>query len=212
MTWVGRLFLGQMPSSLWVQQASQGESNVLWILVGFVVLIAIVILINRGMKGGGSKLHAVSSFSKTAFRKASRSAGLSDEETRFLEVYGKTLGMANPEFVFRNQARLDAFFKEVYRHIEKNSDSETEAEEEKALDAVDRGVHGLDPAEGQIGVEGADGVLDCAHGVSRRTYDEHLARLIGLRDRAVEMGSRCGAEAGTHISGDTHHSQKLASV
>ncbi|HUW39550.1 MAG TPA: PilZ domain-containing protein [Rectinemataceae bacterium] len=128
-------FLGQTPSSLWVQQASQGEGTVLWFIVGFIVLIVIVVLIQRGLKGGasgGSKLNKAASFSKTGFRKAARSGGLTDEETRFLETYGRALGVANPDFVFRNQAKLDTFFKDVYRYIEKNSDSEADAEEQKA--------------------------------------------------------------------------------
>ncbi len=133
----GQAFLCQAPSSLWVQQASQGESGVLWFIVGFAVLILIVVLIQRGLKAGsggsgGSKLNKAAAFSKTGFRRAARSNGLGDDETRFLETYGRALGVANPEFVFRNQTRLDTFFKDVYRYIEKNSESEVDAEEQKA--------------------------------------------------------------------------------
>jgi c-di-GMP-binding flagellar brake protein YcgR len=128
-------FVGQAPSSLWVQQASQGESTVLWFAVGFIVLILIVVFIQRGLQAGsrvGTKLNRAASFSKTGFRRAARNVGLSDDEMRFLEIYGKALGVSNPEFVFRNQAKLDSFFKDVYRYIEKNSESEIAAEEQKA--------------------------------------------------------------------------------
>lgn len=80
----------------------------------------------------GSKLNRAAPFSKTGFRRAARNGGLTDDETRFLEIYGKALGVSNPEFVFRNQVKLDSFFKEVYRYIEKNSESEADAEEQKA--------------------------------------------------------------------------------
>ncbi|HTX72070.1 MAG TPA: PilZ domain-containing protein [Rectinemataceae bacterium] len=129
------LFLAQTPSSLWVQQASQGESHVLWFIVGFIAVILVIVLIQRGVQSGSrrpSTLGRSATFNRGSFRRAARGVGLAEEETRFLEGYGKALGVSNPEFLFRNQSKLDSFFKEVYRYIEKNSESEGTAEDEKA--------------------------------------------------------------------------------
>jgi hypothetical protein len=88
---------------------------------------------NRGgvkasLSGGTSS----GAFNRGGFRRAARLAGLSEAELRFLEPYAKALGLANPDFVFKNHARLDSFFKDAYRIIEKNSESENLAEDEKA--------------------------------------------------------------------------------
>jgi len=99
------------------------------IVAGALILIFIVyaVIKNRSPSSGSS-----SSFNKAAFRKAARSSGLAEEEVRFLEEYGRALGISNPDFVFRNPQKLDAFFKDAYRRIEKIAESETEAEEFKA--------------------------------------------------------------------------------
>lgn len=125
-------------TNLWHSGASSGEMGVLWGTLAVIAVIVVAALIYRGLKGesgrsSGSKPERSSaSFSKGAFRRVARGAGLGDEEVRFLEEYAKALGLTNPEFVFRNQPKLDAFFKEVFRFIEKNSDSETAAEDRKA--------------------------------------------------------------------------------
>ena len=51
---------------------------------------------------------------------------------RFLEEFGRALSLSNPEFVFRNPQKLDAFFKDAYRQIDKGADSETDADDRKA--------------------------------------------------------------------------------
>jgi c-di-GMP-binding flagellar brake protein YcgR len=124
-------------TNLWHSGASTGEMGVFWVALGIVAAIVAAVLVVRGLRGesvGPSpKRSGSSSFHKGSFRKAARSAGLPDEDVRFLEEYGRALGVSNPEFVFRNQAKLDAFFKEVFRHIDKNSESEGDADDRKAL-------------------------------------------------------------------------------
>jgi len=105
-------------------------------LVGFLVLIALVVLyqiIRNGIGGTGlSDSGKASRFNRGQFRRAARQAGLGNDEAHFLEEFGRTLGISNPESLFQNRARLDSFFKEAYRSIEKNSDSESTAEGRKA--------------------------------------------------------------------------------
>jgi c-di-GMP-binding flagellar brake protein YcgR len=116
-------------SSLYTPGGSKGLPTESIIIIGGLIVLFIVyaIIKNRTPSSGSSP-----SFNKAAFRKAARSAGLPEEEVRFLEEYGRALGLSNPDFVFRNPQKLDAFFKDSYRRIEKIAESEADAEEKKA--------------------------------------------------------------------------------
>ena len=111
--------------------ATHGTFIALGVVIGVLLIAAIL---RRVLGGGGSLMGGGSSgFNRGAFRKAARAAGLSPDESRFLEDYGKVLGVTSPEFVFKNQSRLDAFFKDSYKSIEKYSENEAEADERKAV-------------------------------------------------------------------------------
>lgn len=116
-------------SSLYTTSSSAPSAGVL-IGVGAVILVIIVVAVvrNRGNASGRA-----SGFSRSSFRRAARAAGLAEEELRSLEEYARSIGLSNPEFVFRNSQKLDAFFQDAYRQIDKVSDSETDAEERKSL-------------------------------------------------------------------------------
>jgi hypothetical protein len=121
-----QLFLAQ--SVLWNSggRPNAGTNTFIFVGIAFAALVILVLIMNRG--GGPAR----SSFNKAAFRRAARGAGLPEDEVRFLEEYGRALGLTNPDFVFRNPQKLDAFFKDSYRQIEKSSESETDADERKA--------------------------------------------------------------------------------
>jgi c-di-GMP-binding flagellar brake protein YcgR len=116
-------------SSLYNTGSSGSVSSSSLIIFGAVILALIVFaaIRSRGKPSGAS-----SSFNKASFRRAARSSGLVEEEVRFLEEYGRAAGITNPDFVFRNPPKLDAFFKDAYRRIEKSAESEVDAEERKA--------------------------------------------------------------------------------
>jgi c-di-GMP-binding flagellar brake protein YcgR len=126
---IANLALAQVGSTSLYTTGGSGPSSGLLIGIGAAVLILIVFAVirNRGNASGRS-----SSFDKGSFRKAARAAGLPEEEVRFLEEFGRALSLSNPEFVFRNPQKLDAFFKDAYRHIDKAADSETDADDRKA--------------------------------------------------------------------------------
>ena len=118
----------QLGSNLY-STGGAGFGSSTMVVIGAAILVVILIVVIRKNAGG---LGRSSSFDKHSFRKAARSAGLPEEDVRFLEYFGKALSLSNPEFVFRNQQKLDAFFKDAYRHIDKAADSETDADERKA--------------------------------------------------------------------------------
>lgn len=106
-------------------------SGVTAIAVGAIVLaVAIIAILKNGIGGlpGAFSGPQAPHFTKGAFRKAARAAGLADSDIRFLEEYGKALNVTNPDFLFKNPSRLDSFCKSVYRAIDKSSDSEADAE------------------------------------------------------------------------------------
>jgi c-di-GMP-binding flagellar brake protein YcgR len=118
------------PSSSPVQNQTATSSIglvVLALVVVGIIIYAIVKAANSGSLSGRS-----SGFSKYAFRRAARESGLSDDEVRTLEEYARIFRMSNPDFVFRNAQKLDAFFKEAYRQIDRIAESEADAEERKA--------------------------------------------------------------------------------
>jgi c-di-GMP-binding flagellar brake protein YcgR len=124
---LGILVLAQ--SSLYNTGAVKGGSvNTSILVIGIAAAILIIVAVSRNSgRSSGS-----SSFNKGAFRRAARAAGLPEEDLRFLEEFGRALGVTNPEFVFRNPQRLDSFFKDAYRQIEKTAESEADAEDRKA--------------------------------------------------------------------------------
>ena len=114
-------------TSLYTAKSSAASNAaVIALLVAVLVLILFAVVRNQA----GPSTH--SSFSKAAFRKAARAAGLSEDELRFLEEYARVLGVSNPDFTFRNPQRLDAFFKDAFKQIEKTAASEADADDRKA--------------------------------------------------------------------------------
>jgi c-di-GMP-binding flagellar brake protein YcgR len=119
----------QLPTTLW-KQDQPGEIAAIWLWIGGIALvIALIVLIRYAAIQNAS---GSSGYHKRDFRRSARGIGLADDEIRFLEGYGRGMGMQNPELTLRNKAKQEAFFKDVYRAIEKNSDSEADAEDKKA--------------------------------------------------------------------------------
>lgn len=118
-------------AQMYWKQSNPAEDAILYIVLGCIAAAFILVgIIRNGISGslGGSGRR----FSRSAFRKAARSAGLAEEDLRFLEAYGRALEVYNPDFVFANPGRLDSFFKSVYRRIEAETESEADAEEKRA--------------------------------------------------------------------------------
>ncbi len=126
---IGMPVLAQVGTSSLYTTGSSGSSTGFLVVIGAIIVILIVVAVVKNGGGAG----AGASFNKGAFRKAARAAGLPEEEVRSLEEYGKALELSNPEFVFRNPQKLNSFFQDAYKQIDKISDSEADAEERKAM-------------------------------------------------------------------------------
>lgn len=110
------------------------------IALGIVAVVSIILIVIRRALGGGAASSSSSGafrasssgFNRANFRRAAKDAGLAKDEARFLEEYARLLKVGNPDFLFRNPAKLDAFFKGVYLSIEQYSDDDAASEERKA--------------------------------------------------------------------------------
>jgi len=116
------------PNIFWKQETPGAFPS--WVL--WPIGVALLALIWLAARQSGASGPSGATFSKGRFRKSARGFGLDEDEVRFLEGYARTLGVTDTEATFRNKTRLEAFFRDVYKNIEKNSDSEAAAEERKA--------------------------------------------------------------------------------
>ncbi|HUX42355.1 MAG TPA: PilZ domain-containing protein [Rectinemataceae bacterium] len=119
------------PSTFWSQGGGSDSNANWWIwVIAIVLILAIVIAVGRSARGAP---RPKSNFSKRDWRRGARSFGLAEEELRFLETFARNAGIGNPDATLRNKTKLETFFKDVYRSIEKNSESESDAEDKKAM-------------------------------------------------------------------------------
>jgi len=108
------------------------------IVLGILVtILAITNIAKHGIGGtgfshGGGKVPRAH-FSKGALRKAAAAFGLDQAQTHLLEQVFKKAQVVNPEMALTNAEVLDRHFKRGIRDIESNSDTEAEADENKAL-------------------------------------------------------------------------------
>lgn len=104
-------------------------------ILGVLILFAVVSSILSRHKTGVRRSTLSGSlpvFSRSAFRKAASEAGVSDQDARFMEDFARVSRTPNPELVFKNAARMDSFFKDALRHIDKTAEAETAAVDRKS--------------------------------------------------------------------------------
>ena len=116
----------------------EDPSKAIPFLIGFVVIIAIIIITNK-FRSGMSTSVAGKGKSKTAitprrfnaftlYRIAS-AYGLDKEQTKLLEYVFRNDAVTDPERVMNNPALLDRHFKRTYRIIERNSETDDDAQD-----------------------------------------------------------------------------------
>ena len=118
------------------------ESDPTAAIVAFIVLALLVtylVVSNIAKHGiGGTGFSSGSKtprahFSKGVLRKAAATYGLDQAQTHLLEHIFKKAQVTNPELALANAEVLDRHFKRGIRDIESTSDTEAEADENKAL-------------------------------------------------------------------------------
>lgn len=117
------------------KQEDPTQNIIVFGVLGALILLAVVSsLLNKGKPGSrrSSLTGGVPSFSRSAFRKAAAEAGLSDADAHFMEEFARASRASNPEFVFKSPDRMDAFFRDALRHIDKTAEAETAAEDRRA--------------------------------------------------------------------------------
>jgi hypothetical protein len=121
------------PTTLQWWPTSQRTDIVPFLIIAGIALAAFLLFqAIKYIRGPSAKKAITGAFSTMAFRRAARAAGLGDEDAAFIETYAKRSGISNPEYLFRNEDKLDSFFKSVFSKLERESDSESVTEANKA--------------------------------------------------------------------------------
>ena len=102
---------------------------------GIVLIVLIVNLVRHGVSSGSTGISrgrsgaAVSRrFNPLAFHKISTFYGLDKDQTRLLEFVFRNNSVTDPERVLKTPALLDKYFKNTFRTIEKNAETDEEAQ------------------------------------------------------------------------------------
>jgi c-di-GMP-binding flagellar brake protein YcgR len=111
---------------------NQAATSTVGTVILVIVVLGVLIFAIAKASGQGGLAGRSSGFNRAAFRRAARDAGLEEEEVRTLEEYARIFRMSNPDFVFGNAQKIDSFFKEAYRQIDKIADSDADAEDRKS--------------------------------------------------------------------------------
>jgi c-di-GMP-binding flagellar brake protein YcgR len=114
------------------------------LFTGLGALIVIILIVNFIRKrvgpiggsgrGGGSKAVAVTPrrFSGFALNRLAASYGLTRDQAKVLEYVFRTNEVTDPARVLANPNLLDKHFRQAYRHIERNAESEEDAQQRLA--------------------------------------------------------------------------------
>ncbi|MDR1057936.1 MAG: flagellar brake protein [Treponema sp.] len=102
------------------------------VILGIVLIVALVVNISKnGIAAPGLKKASGPTprkFSTFAFHRIAGGYGLSREQTRMLEFVFRNDAVSDPERVLKNSTLLDKHFKNAYHRIEKNAESEEDAQ------------------------------------------------------------------------------------
>ena len=103
--------------------------------LGFVIIIAIVVRVIRGGSDSSDSNRrkksgtAIRKFNAFTFHRVASAFGLDRENTKLLEHVFKNEGVSDPEKVMKTPHMLDRHFKRTFRTIEKNSNTDEDAQE-----------------------------------------------------------------------------------
>jgi hypothetical protein len=135
------LFLLQADEQ-WFKDDNPMEGMIVLFGIGAVILVAVLSRVFRRAttstaiagKGGGSKANFSTSrkFSIFTLHRIASTYGLDREQTKLLEYVFRNDAVSDPERVIKNHTLLDRHFKRTYKTIERNSETDEEAQQKLA--------------------------------------------------------------------------------
>jgi c-di-GMP-binding flagellar brake protein YcgR len=125
------------------KEDSPRDVMIVGIAAGAIVVIAVIVHLVRGISGSsakttgsGSRSRSTSSspgiFSAFAYRRIASSCNLDKEQSRLLENIFRSNSVADPDKAIREPALLDKYFRQAYKAIERNADTDEEAQQRLA--------------------------------------------------------------------------------
>jgi len=121
----------EAPYNPWVKQNTANDKVTL-IILAIALVVVILVLVVRWLANGGQIPSKQPTLSHGSFKRQASHTGFTRSEIMFLEAYARKLNIVNPQTIFGNAGRLDAFLKNAYKYIEKNAKTEDEAETQKS--------------------------------------------------------------------------------
>lgn len=112
----------------WWKKSTPADSTLFFVIVGLLFAVIVGTALVKRFLEAGTRPTPPPMLSKGSFRRRAGAMGFSDAETAFLDDYARRMGITNPQSVFGSRAMMDAFFKNVFKYIEKHSDTEEIAE------------------------------------------------------------------------------------
>ncbi|MCL2834589.1 MAG: PilZ domain-containing protein [Treponema sp.] len=110
------------------------EGTIVLVGIGVIILISFLIHLVRngigatGPIGSRSAASAPRKFNAFTLHRIAASYGLDRDQTQLLEYVFRSSSVNDPERVLKNSALLDKHFKQVYKTIEKNAETDEEAQ------------------------------------------------------------------------------------
>ncbi|MCL2479688.1 MAG: PilZ domain-containing protein, partial [Treponema sp.] len=171
----------------------------------------IVHLVRNGIgatsTGGGS--HSSSAprrFNTFAFHRIATSYGLDKEQTQLLEFVFRSSSVNDPERVMKSSALLDKNFKHAYKTIEKNADSDEEAQQRLSLLFSLRNAIESTPGNG-AGIASTSQIPDNTPAVLTTDKESYTVRILSAKGETLiseiprnALGSAVKIPRGTKIT------------
>jgi hypothetical protein len=126
-----QMFLLQQPVK-YFKDDNPIEATILIVVVGVVIVLSIIFQIVRHVRNSAiaeGKTVSPRKFNFFTLRRIASAYGLNRNQTRLLEFIFRNNAVSEPERVMSNPTLLDRHFRRAYKTIEKNSDSEEDAQQ-----------------------------------------------------------------------------------
>jgi c-di-GMP-binding flagellar brake protein YcgR len=170
---------------------------IIGIVVGAIIVFAVVVhLIKGGLgsasagksrSGSSSASASPSIFSVFAYRRIATASGLDKEQSRLLENIFRTNSVSDPEKLMNQPVLLDKYFKQAYKTIERNAETDAEAQERLARLFSLRNAIDAIPNDSSGGIGSTNRVAQNVPAVLSTGKDSYTVRVISSSGETLVM-------------------------
>ena len=159
--------------------------------IGAIVVISIVVNVIRNGVGGlprasgrGSTAANPRRFSTFSFHRLAASYGLDKDQTQLLEFVFRNAAVVDPERALNNSALLDKHFRQAYRTIEKNAETDEEAQQRLSRLFTLRNAIESTPVH-STGITSTSRIPDNTAAVLNAGRDSYTVRVVSAKGESL---------------------------